>query len=78
MVFNETQKHELNLFIYRLQEQGIVNKNIGVLNTPIPMKINKVSPHAIERMKIHGITIYAFDAGIIHIIKEVKRYEQLK
>ena len=47
---------ELNNTVQALIAEGVVNKNIGTVDNPIPVTIESVDDHAVGRMKERGIT----------------------
>ena len=55
MLNGDTLK-ELNNTVQSLIAEGVLNKNIGTADIPVPVKIGAVDDHAAERMKERGIT----------------------
>ena len=55
-MINTENLKKINISVQSLIDEGVLNINIGLADSPEPIVIEEVSKHAEERMKERGIT----------------------
>ena len=55
-MINSDNLKEINNAVRSLIAEGVLNKNIGIADIPVPVTIGSVDDHAAGRMKERGIT----------------------